>query len=144
MKRSTVLILSFAGAGVASAFLLADPVAGATAGSPMLAAGAESLVALGGAYYAWKKNSRAGAIVGGVAAGLLTSVVKGRLGSPPAASSTLALSAPPPVSSMAAPQIIDRHPAGPDYSGFVYTPEPPKPDFSQILLAIDKTPKVPR
>lgn len=82
MKEGTKLGLMFVGAGVASNMLLGSTVGGYTSAYAMPAAAAEGLGAIGGGYYAWKKKSKAGAIIGGVLAGLLVSSVQGGLLSP--------------------------------------------------------------
>ena len=85
MKESTKLILMAAGAGVASNLLLGDRVASMTSGYAMPAAGVEGVGALGAGYWAWKKKSKAAALVGGALAGLLVSSVQSGLMSAPAA-----------------------------------------------------------
>lgn len=85
MKETTKLVLMAVGAGVASNLLLGDRVAAMTSDYKMPAAGVEGLGALGGGYYAWKKKSKAGALIGGALAGLLVSSVQGGLLSPAAA-----------------------------------------------------------
>lgn len=85
MKESTKLILMGAGAAVASNILLGDRVAAMTSGYAMPAAGVEGLGAAAGGYFAWKKKSKAGALIGGALAGLLVSSIQGGLMSPPAA-----------------------------------------------------------
>jgi len=85
MKESTKLILAFAGAGGASYLLLSGPVAGATENYPMAAPAGEGLVALGGAYGAWKLKGgkrMVSAVVGGVAAGLLVNSIRAGLTKP--------------------------------------------------------------
>ena len=93
MKPTTQLILMFVGAGVASYVLVGDLAAEKTADFPMVAAGGEGLAAAGGAYWALKKKSRVGAVLGGVAAGLLVSQAKGILAQQPVASTAASLPA---------------------------------------------------
>lgn len=79
MKESTKLVLAFIGSGAVSALALGAPVAEATENFSGVAAGGEGLLALGGGYWAYKKKSLAGAIVGGIAAGLLVETVRAGL-----------------------------------------------------------------
>ena len=125
MKQTTKLVLMFAGAGVASAFLLSGKVAEATVDSPMLAMGTEGLVALGGGYFAWKKKSKAAAVVSGVAAGLLASAAKGALLAP----SSEPQQTPALVAQASAPKPLlpRQQPSVPsNVSNFVLTPERPE------------------
>lgn len=105
MKESTKLILMFGGAGAASYLLLSDPVASATESHPMVAAGGEGLVALGGAYGAWKlKGGKrvASAIVGGIGVGLLVNSIRAGLSKPAASPPTpLVIAQPVPTPSVA-------------------------------------------
>lgn len=113
MKEGTKLALMFAGAGVASNMLLGNSVGGYTSAYAMPAAAAEGVGALGGAYYAWKKKSKAGALIGGALAGLLVSTVQSG-----------ALSAPPPAAPKSTPQ-----------SSSVSAPKPPSstiPTVTQV------------
>lgn len=88
MKETTKLILAAVGSGVVANMLLGDRVAAATSDYKMPAAGAEGIVALGGAYGAWKWKGRKrmiAAVAAGVGAGLLVSSVQGGLMAPPPA-----------------------------------------------------------
>jgi hypothetical protein len=105
MKESTKLILAFAGAGGASYLLLSGPVAGATENYPMAAPAGEGLVALGGAYGAWKLKGgkrMVSAVVGGVAAGLLVNSIRAGLTKPaPTQQAPVVISQPAPTPSIA-------------------------------------------
>lgn len=95
MKDGTKLGLMFVGAGVASNLLLANTVSSYTSSYAMPAAAAEGVGALGGGYYAWKKKSAAGAIIGGALAGLLVASARAMISTPAAGSSAPQSQAPP-------------------------------------------------
>ncbi len=83
MKTTTQLILAFGVAGVAANLAAGDWAADKTSDYPMAAAGAEGLVALGGAWWALKKSNKIAAIASGAAAGLLVARVRAGLNLPP-------------------------------------------------------------
>jgi len=126
VKPATKVILTFVGAGVASYLLAGDWASEKTAGFPMAAAGGEGVVAAGGAYWALKKRSRVGAVVGGVAAGLLVSQAKAILAQPVSPAVAAAVQVP-----SSGFTIQPRHPAeipqATPYHGFTVSLSAPEP-----------------